>query len=162
MRLETRLRTLGFRNDLDVKCRWKFAGIVVDIMPTDESILGFSNVWYVPGMASAEKHLLPNGTEIRVFKLPYFLASKAAAFQGRGNNDFQGSKDFEDLITVIDARPQVLSELAPYSDVTDYLREVIAQWEKHPNFLENIMGQLPSPKRNVGGARRVLDVLRSF
>jgi hypothetical protein len=48
-RLEKRLRLLGFVHDQSENaplCRWLIDGIKVDVMPTDESILGFSNRWY--------------------------------------------------------------------------------------------------------------------
>lgn len=32
---------------------------------------------------------------------PYLLATKIEAFKTRGNSDFLGSHDFEDIITVI-------------------------------------------------------------
>lgn len=43
-----KLREKGFKEALDseVVCRWYIKGIIVDVMPTDESILGFSNRWY--------------------------------------------------------------------------------------------------------------------
>src|SRR3954468_10374347 len=46
--LEERIRALGFRDDPDVICRWSRSGIVLDVMPPDPHILGFSNPWY-PG-----------------------------------------------------------------------------------------------------------------
>ena len=36
---------------------------------------------------------------------PYFMATKIEAFYGRGGDDFLGSHDMEDIITVIDGRP---------------------------------------------------------
>lgn len=49
-RLEEALRDLGFQNARDVICRvicrWSIANVLVDIMPADEAILGFSNRWY--------------------------------------------------------------------------------------------------------------------
>src|SRR4028119_950961 len=32
-------------------CRWQYEGISIDVMPCDESVLGFSNRWYKPGIA---------------------------------------------------------------------------------------------------------------
>jgi len=39
----------GFSNDVEsgVICRYKIKGIVVDVMPTSEGILGFANQWYI-------------------------------------------------------------------------------------------------------------------
>ena len=47
---EAELRKLGFKQDLSddppVICRWLVDGVQVDVMPTDEGILGFRNRWY--------------------------------------------------------------------------------------------------------------------
>lgn len=48
-KLEKELQELGFTHSLGSKdpiCRWQIEGVTVDIMPTDEKILGFSNRWY--------------------------------------------------------------------------------------------------------------------
>src|SRR5258708_27592720 len=45
--LSKRLRSLGFREDAQVICRWQHEdAITLDVMPTDPEILGFSNRWY--------------------------------------------------------------------------------------------------------------------
>jgi hypothetical protein len=48
--LEEQLRHMGFVNDQEsrVICRYRVQGIIVDIMPTGENVLGFKNRWY-PG-----------------------------------------------------------------------------------------------------------------
>ena len=48
-RLEEELRGLGFSQTADdngVICRWTKNALMLDIIPTDEKILGFSNRWY--------------------------------------------------------------------------------------------------------------------
>jgi hypothetical protein len=40
-------------------------------------------------------------TVIKIFSLPYFVASKWEAFKSRGNNDYRSSKDFEDIVYVL-------------------------------------------------------------
>jgi hypothetical protein len=43
------LRQLGFSQGTepdDPICRWVVEDVKVDVMPTDEDILGFSNKWY--------------------------------------------------------------------------------------------------------------------
>jgi len=49
--IEEKLREKGFVNDVDsgVICHYMVQGIVVDVMPTSDEILGFSNKWYKPG-----------------------------------------------------------------------------------------------------------------
>ena len=53
--LDEKLRSVGFQNDIEsgIICRYKVQGIVVDIMPTDSSVLGFSNRWYTDGFNNA-------------------------------------------------------------------------------------------------------------
>lgn len=43
--LEEKLRMIGFQNDIDsgIVCRFKIQGIIVDIIPTNDPSIGFSN-----------------------------------------------------------------------------------------------------------------------
>lgn len=49
--IDEKLRRKGFVNDTasGVICRYTIHGIIVDVMPTSEEILGFSNIWYQEG-----------------------------------------------------------------------------------------------------------------
>ncbi len=102
--LDEKLRGLGFQNDVysEVICRYTIQGIIVDVMPTDPSVIGFSNRWYPEGFATAIPHELEAGTVIRIFTLTYFVAAKWEAFKGRGRNRYRTSKDFEDLVYVLE------------------------------------------------------------
>lgn len=73
--LEERLRAIGFVNDVEsgVLCRYKIQGIIVDIMPTDEKAIGFSNRWYPGGFKNAIKLTLDKWTTVKIFSLPYFV-----------------------------------------------------------------------------------------
>lgn len=65
--LEEVLRKKKFVHSMDPRgpiCRWKYLGITVDIMPTNESILGFSNRWYPQGLLNREQMKLPSGAMI--------------------------------------------------------------------------------------------------
>jgi predicted nucleotidyltransferase len=113
-RLERRLRNLGFKNSTEQGtsiCRWLYSGVNVDIIPTDPRILGFSNRWYKEGIANAIPFKLSSGLDIRIFSVAYFLASKIEAFNARGKNDFHGSRDFEDIITVLDGREGISRDI---------------------------------------------------
>lgn len=47
--LSERLRAIGFSEDTSKDapiCRWTSDGILLDVMPTDETLLGFGNRWY--------------------------------------------------------------------------------------------------------------------
>jgi len=92
------LRLLGFSEDWREGaplCRWVREGAILDVMPLDEKILGFSNRWYCAAMQTAVTERLSGELEIRVVTAPYFLATKLEAFKGRGRGDFFGSHDLE-------------------------------------------------------------------
>ena len=42
---------------------------------------------------------------------PYFLATKLEAFKTRGNMDFLASHDFEDIVSIIDGRLEIIDEI---------------------------------------------------
>ena len=52
---------------------------------------------------------------IRLVTAPYFIATKYEAFIGRGRGDYLASHDFEDLMAVIDGRPELEAELSAAS-----------------------------------------------
>ncbi|MCK5170344.1 MAG: hypothetical protein KAQ75_10730, partial [Bacteroidales bacterium] len=93
-KLEEDLRAKGFANDTSEGapiCRWVYKDIKVDVMPTDEDILGFSNRWYVGGIENKITKVLPDGTEIYVFPPEYYLAAKLEAHESRGGDDLRQS-----------------------------------------------------------------------
>jgi hypothetical protein len=163
--LEKRLRTLGFKHDISDKrliCRWIFEGITVDVMPTDESILGFSNAWYKYGLQFSQQVSLPNGDKIAIMTAPYFMASKIEAFLERGKKDFRVSHDFEDLVTLLDGRANIVTEIntAPIK-VQEYLRQYFKKFLKDAYFEEGILSQLPPANRGER-KNRILSLLNSL
>lgn len=125
-KLEEDLRQRGFtqRNNEDGEpiCRWRIDTIMVDVMPTDPDILGFSNIWYSPAIKAATRYDIDRMTTIRLVTAPYFLATKIEAFYGRGNGDYLGSHDIEDLVALIDGRKEILDEI---DGMTGELREYL-------------------------------------
>lgn len=127
--LEERLRTKGFRNDREsgVQIRWIWEKYVVDVMPTDKGILGFSNPWYTSGMRTAITHTLPDNSLIRILDAPHLLATKCCAMQNRGQ-DLRYDPDFEDILYVLTYRPQVVAEVAASSsELRKYVAGVCQQ-----------------------------------
>ena len=85
-KLEKKLMQLGFFQKIqkdDPICRWYVNDIMVDVMPTDENILGFSNRWYPPAIKSSVTIELEPILEIKIVTAPYFLGTKLDAFFGR-------------------------------------------------------------------------------
>lgn len=153
--LEERLRQKGFVNVIGPEepiCRWKVAGVVVDVMPTLPEVLGFSNHWYGPAVQDSNMFRLPSGTPIRLIRSFYFVATKIEAFLGRGGGDFVMSHDIEDVITLIDGRPELAEELsgAP-AEVQSFVRQHIGRFLPEDDFRTAILGYLPTDA--VGQAR---------
>ncbi|KPB16323.1 hypothetical protein AC519_0588 [Pseudomonas savastanoi] len=123
-KLTQRLAAKGFKitGEDYVNCRFRFNDVIVDVMPSDPSILGYANRWYVEGLSQAVPFELPSGRAIRIFKPEFFLATKLEAFTGRGNGD-PYHKDVEDIIILIDGRPEILAEV---SDAGEELKQYIA------------------------------------
>jgi hypothetical protein len=113
--LERQLEQAGFKHDRSPDapvCRWIVGGCMLDVMPTDEDVLGFGNRWYHLAVRTAESVRLPSGRTIRLIAPPVFLATKLEAFHGRGGGDFLASHDLEDIAVVVDGRPGLVNEVA--------------------------------------------------
>jgi len=118
-RLATRLRELGFREDISPGaplCRWKARIGLLDVMPTDPEILGFSNPWYPRAIATAHGVALSRDLRIRVVSAPMFVATKLAAYEGRGENDLLRSHDIEDILAVVAYREELVEEVRAEPD----------------------------------------------
>ena len=142
--LDEKLRKVGFENDIEsgVICRYKIQGMIVDIMPTDPSVIGFSNRWYPDGFKNAISIQLDDCV-FKIFSLPYFIASKIEAFKGRGHNNYLYSSDFEDIVYVLENNATVaaLIKVAP-QDVREYLKLSFIEFQRDPNFEEGLSAHL--------------------
>lgn len=141
-----KLHQLGFVPDDSEgapMCRWRSGEIRLDLMPLDEKILGFSNRWYREAMETATRHQIAEGIEINVVAPIYFCATKIEAFNGRGHGDYLSSHDLEDLIAVIDGRPELVAELglAP-SEVRLFVRDTFKEFLESPQFMAALPGHL--------------------
>ncbi len=124
--IEERLRSKGFTNDIEsgIICRYRVKGIIVDVMPTGENALGFTNPWYEQGYATAVTHALDEHYSVKIFQPVYFLATKMEAFNNRGDGDGRWSSDFEDIVYVLNNRNSIWEELQTADkEVKAYLKE---------------------------------------
>ncbi len=149
-RLEEELRLRGFKQDMSENapvCRWLLDRIKVDVMPTQEEILGFSNRWYLPAIKNAVPVQLKGDLTIRLVTPPYFLATKIEAFKGRGGGDYMASHDMEDIVTILDGRPEIVSEIRNSAgDLKTFLSQTFKTLLANDEFLEALPGHL-SPDR---------------
>lgn len=101
-RLGERLRERGLQEAAGepVICRWKSADpqLVLDVMPTDPAILGFSNPWYEEAISTAATITLDSGAEIRAATPSSLVATKLCAWKGRGRGDLLRSLDIHDVL----------------------------------------------------------------
>ena len=114
--LEEMLRELGFTHSMDPDepiCRW-----IIEI--------------------EIEADL-----NIRIVTAPYFLATKIEAFYGRGKGDFLVSHDMEDIIALIDGRPEIVEEIVTSPEnLKAHLADQFRAYLELEQFLESISGHL--------------------
>lgn len=143
--LSERLRKLGFAEDRSEGapvCRWIVEGVTVDVMPTSEAVLGFGNQWYPAAIRQSQERSVGQ-LVLRLVTAPYFLATKLEAFDGRGKGDYRASHDLEDLIAVIDGRPEVVDEVATApGELRTYLARRLGALLGEPLFREALPGHL--------------------
>jgi predicted nucleotidyltransferase len=161
--LQENLIAAGFNPDIGSKviCRYEYRGIIVDIMPDNASILGFSNRWYNDGIRHAE--LFPiDDISIKILPAPLYLASKIEAYRHRGATDKRLSPDFEDIVYVLENRPEVVDEItASEYKVKQYLSEFMRFLLQERDLNEGIravLGYSPLP----GRVEYVASIIRSI
>lgn len=153
--LQQRLMTLGFMPDTRAGapvCRMRTADdLILDVMPLDEAILGFSNRWYPYALASATPLALEPGLSVQIASAAAFLAMKWETFASRGAADPMSSHDLEDLITVVAGRAGIVEDVrAAPEEICHFICEktaafLAAEWA--PAILE---GNLPDARRVPG------------
>jgi len=165
-RLEEKLRGRGFIQDMSEEapvCRWLVNAIKVDIMPTQEEILGFTNRWYVPAIRNAFQMEIAAGLLIRLVTAPYFLATKIEAFEGRGHGDYMASHDLEDFIAVLDGRPGIDSEIKQSSeDLQSFLSDKFTTFLKNEDFIDALPGHLPPDRASQARLPKLIKLIEKI
>ena len=138
-RLDGKLRERGLQEaaGTPVLCRWQSAEprLILDVMPTDAEILGFSNPWYEEAIATAATITLDSGAEIRAATPVLLMATKLCAWKGRGRGDLLRSLDVHDVLTMIDGRPELIEEIkAASSAIGTYVKEELIALRTEPYF----------------------------
>lgn len=156
--LHEELRRLGFREDSDLTCRWNLMGLKIDVMPTEDVGLGFTNRWYQRAAEQSERFMLPNDVEIRLVSAPLFVATKLEAFYGRGSGDYGVSHDMEDIIVVVDGRPELEGEVGRCDPVVkDYIATEMDSLLADASFVDSLSWHFPG---DADSQARVPEVIR--
>lgn len=140
VQLEERLRAVGFvqpRADINVICRWMKDSLIIDIMPTNAAVLGFGNRWYRSALRSARMVSIAADVRIRVISALCFLATKIEAFQSGQRGDYFTSRDLDDVISLIDGRPEIISDTrSAEPEVRAFLAEAFQKLLNNEEFLD--------------------------
>ncbi len=142
---EERLRGFDFRDDGRVICRWRHpaTGLVLDAMPTDAELLGFENRWQREAFPQAEEITLPSGTRIRAVSPAFMVATKLEAFLGRGEGDLLGSRDFTDIVALVDGREELETEIAGApEELRSYVADSLQPLLEDPRLPDGVRAQL--------------------
>jgi hypothetical protein len=140
------LKSLGFCENHEVICRWEKNELILDFMPTDEKILGFGNPWYKDAIKYKTSTVLDDMIVYHI-SAPYFIATKLEAFATRGNNDYWSSHDLEDIISVIDGRSELQTEIYDTTpELRKFIQDKFTQLINDGQFIEALPGYLsPDP-----------------
>ncbi|MBK9777513.1 MAG: hypothetical protein IPP62_14360 [bacterium] len=148
-RLNQRMMAQGFHLGSDPDdpiCRFRKADLVVDLMPTDARVLGFGSIWYAQAAATAATITLPSGRQLRHATAPLFLATKIEAFRSRGKGDYLESRDFEDIVALVDGRSELAGELAAApGELRDWVRAEVGAMMGDRGFTDSLYGMFPGP-----------------
>jgi hypothetical protein len=165
-RLESAFSRRGFERDVTADapiCRWRYQQLEVDLMPTDPNVLGFANRWYPLAVTSAQRVRLPSGTSIRLIGAAAFMGTKFEAFADRGRNDLLGSHDAEDIINLVDGRPELTAEvLSAPAELRRYLAERCRSLLTRPDFADALTGMIVPDDALAERVQTVLQRLNSL
>lgn len=137
VKFQTQIKARGFKESMDddIACRMRLDGLIVDFMPDDEEILGFSNRWYTEALDNATNHELTDEITIQLISPIFFVATKLEAYKGRGKNDPLQSNDIEDILNVFDGRSELVDEINQGSEeIQKYISEEFSQLLERPEF----------------------------
>ncbi|WP_131774864.1 hypothetical protein [Legionella anisa] len=161
--LQKKLESLGFKPDGNVNCRYMLDDFMIDVMYTDGVLQGINSNWYQAGFDNAIEIQIKD-KKIKILNAVYFIATKLEAFTDRAykNNDYWDCKDLEDIINVINGRPELLVEImnSP-KDVVQFISGYFKKLIEDPKWLEAIkaIARLERSRNIVLGAIEKISAL---
>lgn len=126
----------------DVNCRFRYEDIKVDVMATKEVGWAPANPWFEAGLKYKTKVHIEK-QQLSILPLPYFLATKFAAYHNRGNKDPRTSHDFEDIIYILDNQTDIVDIIRTSpEEVRQYLMAEFKEILDHQLMKEAIRANL--------------------
>ncbi|HMN21491.1 MAG TPA: hypothetical protein PKA16_08860 [Ottowia sp.] len=164
--MEAQFEARGLQRDLSPDapiCRWRLGDVMVDLMPTDETVLGFANRWYPLATRTATREMLPSGQQIRLIAAPAFLATKLEAFRARGGADPLTSHDLEDVINVLEGCSHIEADVqASEAEVRGYLAAQFADLIARPDFRDVLPGLVAYDELHAQRVQAVLQKIHAI
>lgn len=131
-----------------VICRWIHSdtGLILDAVPLESRFAGLAGHWHHPGVTNARVVELPSGETIRVVPPSFLLATKLEAFADRGDDDCLSSRDFEDIVLLVDGRPELVEEVTDGpTELITYVSQELTRVLALPTSGYGIEGAMPGP-----------------
>ena len=94
---------------------------------------------------------------------PYFLITKLEAFAGRGKGDYLMSHDMEDIIAVLDGRPEIVNEVKSVElELTKELSKRFNTLLQDNRFIDSISGHMPTDTISQARVSTIVNVLNEI
>jgi hypothetical protein len=91
------------------------------------------------------------------------LRDKVGGLRRAGKGDYQASHDLEDLVTVVDGRPELVREIkAADAEVRTYVATGVQQLLETSAFVDALPGYLLPDAASQGRVKTLLDRLKQF
>ncbi|RYZ90281.1 MAG: hypothetical protein EOP04_04385 [Proteobacteria bacterium] len=136
----------AFNRSDDPICRWRNGELIVDVMPLDERILGFSNRWYREGFSVKERRQIEE-IEVFIMPAPLILCTKIDAKKSRGDSNWLFCKDTGDIASIVVGRKSLTDEIRKSgANIVEYLQNELVPIMKTEQFDDVIASLIPQDK----------------
>lgn len=125
--IHDQLRSLGARPDTREdapRCRWILSDVTLDVLAPFDDAPGPHNEWHSVDPQATVKVTLETGATVRVLNGPHLLGSKIVAFRSpyrRNAGDWYASKDYGDIVTLLDGLDFEAALRSSPSSLGDYV-----------------------------------------
>lgn len=158
------LEARGFRHDTREGapiCRWISDGVVVDVLPVREEVLGWKSRWFEEALQTASI-LSIEGHPVKIVSPPFFVALKIEAFEDRGKGDFISSTDFEDIICLFNGRRNLVDEIMAEPRVCSGIVEKFAGYLKNADLEDAVSGFVQTETRPEERFNEIMTAFRKL
>lgn len=130
---------------------WRWKGVRVDFLPhKPNELMTRTNRWFPYLIEAAERVEILGGKFAWCASAPCFLATKFEAFHSRGKGDFMSSKDIEDIIAVVDGRPELIDELRHSAhDIRGFVSQCCGELLGNSHFMDCLPRIVPDDNRET-------------